>query len=52
MRHHGSQKSNKECFFCSSKKDLKILPIENRGMRPVCPDCIDLTAIYLDADYE
>jgi len=57
MRPHGSratsaQNARNGCFFCSATSKLKLLPVAHRGMKEVCPDCEDLTTIYLDADYE
>ena len=57
MRPHGSratsaQNARNGCFFCSATSKLKLLPVAHRGMKEVCPDCEDLTTIYLDTDYE
>jgi hypothetical protein len=55
MRHHGSratpaQNARKECFFCSATSKLKLLPVAHRGMKEVCPDCEDLTDIYVEVE--
>jgi hypothetical protein len=46
----GRENRHPECFFCGAASKLKTVPVVNRGMKEVCPDCEDLADIYLEAD--